>query len=422
MKLIFNYSFSSIALCVLMTAVCPPSAYPQTFSVLHTFTGAADGANPTSGLTMDRGGNLYGTAPGGGTGYGTVFELKQSRGSWIFSPLYSFHGSDDGAFPSAGVTFGPDGSLYGTTQNGGTHNHGTVFRLHPPATFCRSVLCPWTENVLYRFRGALDGGDGSLPNYGDVVFDSTGALYGMTSGGGVQDAGSVYKLTRSGGTWTETVLYSFVNGNDGGLPYGGLALDPAGNLFGTAAQHGSQGFGTVFQLTLSGSQWVERTLYSFQGIDDGGYPAGTPLLDAAGNLFGTTSFAGGLGGGTDFVVSPSGDNWTFSVIQNSPEASVPWAGLTSDAAGNLYGTTVYGGDFDGVCDPQGCGTVYKLSPIVGGYLYTQLYAFTGGADGQSPYGRVLVDAAGNLYGTALLGGFTGQGCFNGCGVVWQIRP
>jgi hypothetical protein len=187
----------AIALAILTIA---PMAQAQTLSVLHSFTGYGDGAVSTAGLTMDHAGNFYGTTSIGGAaygteGYGTVFELSRAGASWILRTIYTFQGGDDGFNPYAGVVFGPDGALYGTTSdsgdpedNRGTNHYdscgacGTVFRLTPPSHFCQSFSCPWTKTVLYRFTAA--GGDGAAPGYGDLAFDAAGNIYGTTTAGG----------------------------------------------------------------------------------------------------------------------------------------------------------------------------------------------------------------------------------------------
>src|SRR5664279_4129579 len=179
-------AMTALAMAFALTVVSTQAAHAQvgTLEVLHTFTGGTDGAAPDAGLTMDRAGNLYGTANvggSGGSGHGTVFKLKRSGSGWTFSVLYAFTGNLDGGGPEARVIFGPNGNLYGTTTGGGPDNHGVVFRLSPPASFCRSISCPWTETVLYRFTGGADGGS---PETGDVVFDQAGNLYGTTAVGG----------------------------------------------------------------------------------------------------------------------------------------------------------------------------------------------------------------------------------------------
>src|SRR5208337_509555 len=200
--------------------VSPQGAEAQTFAVLHSFTGAADGGYPAAGLTLDRSGNLYGTTyDGNGIGYGKIFKLSHPNGGWVFTPLYSFSGGNDGANPIARVVFGPDGSLYGTTFAGGgsgcssgdSVGCGTVFNLRPPPTRPRSVFQPWNETVLFRFTGGADGGN---PGNGDLILDKAGTMYGTTGLGGIYGScngyacGTVFQLTHSNGSWQESVLYN----------------------------------------------------------------------------------------------------------------------------------------------------------------------------------------------------------------------
>ena len=180
-----------------------------------------------------------------------------------------------------------------------------VYSLSPPATGCKTALCPWTETILYQFTG---GSDGSNPG-GNLTFDRAGNLYGTTPYGGAFGQGTVFKLTPSNGGWTESVLHSFTGGSDGEQPNGGVILDEAGNLYGTTWEGGGSGCwgpgcGTVFQLTPSGSGWKENILYSFQYGTDGGYPIGGLIFDPSGNLYGTTTSGGSGGGGTVFELSP----------------------------------------------------------------------------------------------------------------------
>jgi len=386
------------------------SAQAQTFNVIHTFTGGMDGAFPEAGLTLDAAGNLYGTASAGGSsGSGTVYKLAHRGSGWTFSPLYNFAGGNDGASPIARVIFGSNGTLYGTTEIGGNCSSacGTVFNLGPPATACKSVLCYWSEKVLYRFQGGT--GDGYHPGYGDLVFDRSGNLYGTTINGGSNSAGIIYELTPSGGSWTEDILYNMTT-SSGIYPYSGVIFDHAGNLYGTALEGGPDSiYGTVYQLTPSGSGWAENTLYNFQKATDGASPYGGVIFDSSGNLYGTTSFNGPAGAGTVFELTPSNGSWTFTVLHSFAGNNGPYGGLTMDAAGNLYGTT-YG---DGA---HGYGNVFELSPSNGGWTYTDLYDFTGGSDGGYPFGTVAVGANGNLYGTT---GYFGN---DGYGVVWEITP
>jgi uncharacterized repeat protein (TIGR03803 family) len=399
----FRSPMALVSLLVL-TLVTTRAAQAQTYNILHSFSGGGDGGTPSAGLMMDKAGNLYGTAQFGGAGNGTVFKLSHPGSGWILSTLYAFQGGNDGLGPEARVIFGPDGGLYGTTTSGGFQGYGTVFELRPPVTACKSVICPWTETVLYRFQGGSDGID---PAYGDLTFDPTGNLYGTTSGGGLQlcggnTCGVVFKLTRSSGGWTESVLYSFTGSNDGGTPYSGVIFDSTGNLYGTAYYGGANTLGTVYELSPSGSAWTEKTLTDFSG--GGGSPLGGLTFDPQGNLFGT-----GFSGGTAFELKPSNGNWIYSLLYTFNGFDGPFGSLTVDGAGSLYGTNSSGGTYDQ-------GFVFKLTPSNGGWTFTDLYDFTGGNDGGFPLSNVILDSKGNLYGTAYLGGADGYG------VVWEITP
>ena len=400
-----------------------PAAQAQTYTVLHNFTGAQDGAFPQAGLTMAPTGSLYGTAyQGGEYGYGSVFQLRRSGSGWVFSPIYAFQGGNDGYWPYARVIAGPNGSLYGTTAEGGgggcnLYGCGTVFNLQPPlATVCRNVLCGWTKTVLYRFTGFQDG---YVP-LGDLIFDQTGNLYGTASDGSFPSLGTVYKLTPSYGYWTEDTLHTFTEGSDGTGPNSGVVFDTAGNLYGTTSTGGGGCFGNlcgaVYELSPSGSGWTETILYAFQGGTDGQSPIGGVIFDPAGNLYGTTSTGGAGGGGTAFELSPSGNSWTFNLLSSfsGGYGAGPLASLTRDMAGNLYGTTAGAGTYQH-------GSVFRLTPSGGGWTETDLYDFTGGSDGGSPRSIVTLDANGNLYGTTYTGGAYDCGD-EGCGVVWEITP
>jgi uncharacterized repeat protein (TIGR03803 family) len=402
------------------------SVQAQTFTVIHNFTGGKSGAQP-NGLTIDRDGNLYGTTVYGGTtgpncapkGCGTVFKLKRSGTGWVSTPLYTFIGGSDGVAPAGRVIFGPDGSLYGTTLQGGEGNCqylggpytgcGTVFKLRPPARACKTAPCDWTETVLYRFTGGVDGG---ISSYGDLVFDQAGNIYGTTISGGSGNGGTVYELTPSHGDCTESTLYSFTEGADGGTPFGSVIFDSAGNLYGTTSYGGKNDLGTVFQLAPSGSGWAETVLYNFKNGDDGSYPFAGLIFDGFGNLYGSTISGGTGGGGTIFTLTPSNGHWTLTTIHSFTGIGGPAANLLMDVTGNLYGTTV----IDGVHE---YGSVFKLTHSNGGWAYNSFHDFTFGSDGAYPESNVVFDANGNLYGTASSGG---AGCWYGCGVVWEIMP
>jgi uncharacterized repeat protein (TIGR03803 family) len=247
------------------------------------------------------------------------------------------------------------------------------------------------------------------------VFDPAGNIYGVTIVGGTSGQGTVYELTSG----TEKVLYAFSGGADGAQPFAGVIFHTTGKLYGATQTGGGGGFGTVYQLTSSASASGEKTLHSFQG-SDGATPVGSLIFDQSGNLYGTTCFGGAGGGGTVFKLTPSSGNWTLSTLHSFTGFDCPWARLTMDAAGNFYGAKVNGGDTQGVCFPSGCGTVYKLARSRDGWTYTDIHVFTG-VDGKNPYGHLIFDAAGNLYGTASIGG-TGSNCSLGCGVVFEITP
>jgi uncharacterized repeat protein (TIGR03803 family) len=380
---------------------------------VHEF-GSTDGANSAGSLILDSSGNFYGTtASGGAQDYGTVFKLAPaSGGGWQRTVLYSFKGGTDSGYPLAGLVRDNAGNLYGTTS--GVAGWGTVFELTPVAGG------QWTEKVLYAFKGYPDG---AYP-FAGLVFDSTGSLYGTTWAGGSIDSGTVFKLTpSSGGSWTEEVIYSFTGGADGVDPAAGLTWDTAGNLCGTTFYGGSgSGAGVVFELVPnSGGTWTEKVLYTFTGGADGNEPAAGVIFDQQGNLYGTTE-GGGKGTcafsrpcGVVFKLSPqSGGTWKESVIYDFPNDgnSSPLAELVFDSAGNLYGTASNQGQDNGCC-----GTVFKLAPKSGGgWKETTLHSFTGGNDGAIPEAGLVLDGAGNLYGT------TGTGGSAGGGVVFEITP
>jgi uncharacterized repeat protein (TIGR03803 family) len=406
-----------------LTVVFTTQAHAQTFTVLHRFTGGSDGFGPLAGVVMDRGGNLYGTSAGGGMtppqcntlvqGCGTVWELMKHNSNWLLKPLYQFSGYPDGDEPNARVIIGPDGSLYGTTQYGGTGGCtydstlvgcGTIFNLRPPATFCPNVNCPWQETILHSFSET----DAQQPTH-EVVFDRDGNFYGTAQFGGTQNGGVVYKMTRSNGGWLYTAIYNFSSSQHNGYyPYAGLAFDQAGNLYGTTSS-GGVGHGTVFELSPSGQGWTETVLYRFQGQSDGGGPAGV-AVDASGAVYGTTADGGPPGSnGTAFKLTPSGGGWTFSVLSGLPCGDC-FTGIGTgsqaspllDSSGNIYGTTLGNG--------FGCGSVFKLVPSGGSYTYVSLHDFICQSGGD-PYGNVISDGNGNLYSTT----------FNP-GVVFEITP
>jgi uncharacterized repeat protein (TIGR03803 family) len=390
-------SLLAFAVMLLLAAVAIPHAQAQAFKVVYNFTGGSDGGSPLDGLLADSSGNLYATtSAGGASGNGAVFEFSKAG---VESVLYSFAGGTDGASPQGGLIRDKSGNLYGTTYSGGVAGAGTVFM----------ITTTGTEEVLYSFAG---GKDAAFPEAG-LTLDAQGNLYGTTSAGGTFNYGAVFKLTapKSGGAWKETVLYSFgASGTDGQIPVSSLTLGAAGTFYGTTSAGGAYGYGTVFQLVHSGTSWQESVLHSFQDGDDGGVPYGGLIAGKSGSFYGSATEGGTNGGGTIFELTPSSGSWTFTVLYSNPGWGISgsFRNLLLDAAGNLYGTT----HCDGAND---AGTVYKLAPASGSWIYTSLYVFTGGTDGLYVYSNPVI-SQGHIYGT------TKQGGANGNGVIWQVVP
>lgn len=374
------------------------SAQSQTYKVIYNFTGnGSDGATPYGGPTLDGAGNLYGTTDlGGSNGSGSVYRLSPHGSSWTYTSLYSFKGGGDGAGPAFGsLVLGGGKALFGTTEGGGFF--GTAFAI---------CACPGREIELHSFG---TGTDGAQP-IGGLALDAAGNYYGTTSLGGTFGNGTVFGGKRSGTKWTEAVLYNFTGGNDAVNPVAGVSLDAAGNIYGTTSFGGAYGVGTIYLLTRSGSHWTESILYNFQGLDDGQNPVGGVVLDKAGNLYGTTFDGGVNGGGTVYQLSLKGGTWTFTVLYSfTGSYGGPYNKLTLEANGDIYGFT----NADGA---NGLGSVFKLTPGKGGWTFTDLHDFAGGDDGASPYGSVAVDASGNVFGTAAVGGSSNQG------LVYEITP
>lgn len=390
--------------------------------------------------------------------------LSAAHASATEKVLYSFTDGVDGGGPNGGLVFDPSGNAYGTTHFGGNDSCGgevgggcgVVFKLSPKSG-------GWSEAPLYAFDDSSDGG---FPNAG-VILDKSGNIYGTGSTGGnfacSIGCGVVYELAKGSG-WTEKVLHAF-DGTDGQFPNAGLLASKSGTLYSTTWYGGSSGNGTVFSLTPGSSGWNESVLYSFQGTTDGSAPAGGVVADRAGNLYGTTykydgdndgvafelhkkagwkdrvlytftdngggedPYAGLImpakgtlygtaiesgpdDGGTAFeLVRGKKQQWTAKVLHAfgaSGDGNAPYGGVVADKKGNLYGTTVFGG-------ANNAGIVYELSPSKSGqWKETILYSFTGGSDGQYPSGGLTLDSAGNLYGA------TSDGGTNGYGVVFEI--
>lgn len=388
----------ALVLCGLAAALAASAAEARSYSVLHSFHGA-DGRDPRAGLVADKDGNLYGTASVGGDltlnrklGFGTVFKIAADGG---FSILHVFMGGKlgDGGLPLANLVLDRLGNLYGTTYLGG-HGTGTVFKLAPDGT----------ETIVHAFTPKH--GDGALPTAG-LIRDSDGRLYGTTSQGGIANCnsrgcGTVYKIAPDG---TESLIYAFRGGSDGATPSNGaLVKDDAGNFYGTTVAGGDVGCstgicGVVYKLTPRGQETV---LHAFAGGSDGSYPLGGLAIDAAGNLYGTTAQGGGgcsgAGCGIVFKIALDGRYSIIHVFAGGSDGGGPFSTLLLDRRGNLYGTTSYGGD-------AGDGTVFKLAPDGN---ETILHAFAMGR-GYDPSAS-LVSMHGALYGTTERGGHIRCNC------------
>jgi len=332
-----------------------PTTNGSVHTVLYSFTSGTDGGEPYKGVTLDREGNLYGTAVTGGSGSceggcGLVYKLTNSGGTWTQTVIHAFTGGDDGASPGARVTVDESGNVYGMTPTGGAYGLGTIYKIQQVANGT------WIFRVIHTFTGGSDGGSGSA---GRMVLHN-GHLYGAATTGGTYGSGVVFELKSRGvGEWHFRTIYSFQGQPDGSFPYGALLFDHLGNIYGTTYYGGTNDIGAVYELSPGPmGEWEERVLYSFQDGTDGNSPISNLVFDKAGNLYGTTS-EGGLGSGTIFELSPvRRDQWTETVVhlfQGPPDGAFPYNGMVVDRFGNFYGATVHGGDNDD-------GSIYKFTP------------------------------------------------------------
>jgi len=400
-------------------------------NTVFTFNGN-NGANPNGTMVMDAAGNLYGvTTTGGlancfGNTCGVVFKLTlSSSGHWTETVLHKFTGGSDGYFPNS-LIMDSAGNLYGTTPygggNGGQCNGGTgcgiVFKLSPRPTG------PWPETVLYRFSGT----DGAQPDA--LAFDSLGSLYGTTGNGGGGSAscasveltgcGILFQLTPTpSGPWTLTTVHTFLDTLSDGPGPQGLVFGPGGTIYGISFAGGSNGQGCVFQLVPGSGGWTFSLIHSFGGSGDGLFPNSGVIIDSQGNLFGTTPEGGTDHAGIVFELSPSsGGTWTENILysfQLGTGGYSPHALLAFDAAGNLYGTAFNGGGTNSRCT-NGCGTMFKLTPSGSGTWTESLVFRFVSTNGGNPAGGLVLDPAGNLYGTASIGGTANDG------VVFKFVP
>jgi uncharacterized repeat protein (TIGR03803 family) len=386
----------SVVIISLLLLVARP-AFAQAETVLYNFCSlkgtCPDGAAPVSSLTSDGAGNFYGTTLVAGWtygSYGNVFELSPNgNGGFNETTLHHFTLGADGAYPRSSVIFDNAGNLYGTASGGG-YGYGVVFQLS-------RVGSGWNETTLYTFTNGADGG---IP-WSSLIMDSAGNLYGTTISGGPGGFGTVFELSSSGGGgWIEKVIYSFDKSTL--LEPSGLAMDGNGNIFGAA------GF-TVFELSPNGNGgWNPNVIYTFPGkyfsID------GTPVIDKEGNIFGTImrEYKKLPSVGRVYKLSRTNNQWAMQTLASWGNNTGPRGGVVLDAAGNVYGTTVAGGS-------NGYGTVFKLVPQSTRYSKKVLWNFDG-IDGATPLGGLILDSAGNLYGTTWAGGT------QGFGTAFEVTP
>jgi uncharacterized repeat protein (TIGR03803 family) len=400
----------AIMLFAVMALVAASQA--QTESVIFNFGGSTAGFDPATPLISDSAGNLYGSVTSGGAASaGTIYKLTPNNGTWNLSVLYEFRGGTDGEYVGA-ITLDDRGNIYGTTSHGGAHNLGTVFKLYPTAN-------GWKKTVLFNFSVSAGGIPPQAFFSNTLTFDSAGNLYGVTTNGIKHpQGGTVYRLSpTASGPWTHTVLWDFSGGVDGQfLTDRKLLLDSAGNVYGVATAGGTYGGGVVFKLTPAASgPWTKTVLYTFVGTADGAAPNGGLVSDSQGNLYGTTEGGGSAkcypGCGVVFKLVPTkSGEWTEHTLLIFQNQESPYGGLIRDSAGNLYGTAYAGG--------SGSGIVFELSPpTTGAWTETILHTFAGSpTDGQGPLTTLLRDKSGNLFGTTFGGGS------NYGGTAFEIVP
>ena len=322
------------------------------FRVLYAFKGGEDVSTPVGNIVFDAAGNLYGVASGGGAhNLGGIFKLAPgAEGDWTETIVHSFAGAD-GQVPRAGLTIDATGNLYGTAGSGGTYGWGLVFELSP------GPHGGWTDSILYNFQGSPDG---AVP-WGEVTFDSQGNIYGVTGAGGNNNSGSVYELVPNGsGGWNESVIGRFKNAQIG-YPHSELLLASTGDIFGVGQGDGEGG--EVFHLTQNNDgSWTETTIFTF-GAHSGINPYGGLATDAEGNLYGTTPNGGFYDLGTVYRLSPgSGSAWTHTTIhsfaaEGRGDGEIPEGGLTEGEPGVYYGTT-----FGELYEATQAGTVFTIKP------------------------------------------------------------
>jgi len=363
---------------IAMASASPLAAHAAvTETVLYSFE-TVHGMHPHSGLVVDKTGAFYGTTlHGGKNSLGTVYKFADGK----LTVLYSFKGNRDGAFPNAGVTLDKSGNLIGTTQGADiSSDFGTIFSVAPDGT----------ENVLHRFKNVPDGNSPQS----ELILGPDGRYYGTAVSGAI-GAGDVFAISRGGHL---SVIYSFGAGVDGGNPAAKLLSDGSGTFYSTTYNNGAHGWGTVFNVTSSGS---EHVIYAFTGGDDGRNPATGVTADAAGNLYGTTYFGGTADKGVVFRIASDGTESVLHSFTGGDDGANPLSDLLMDKRGNIYGTANQGG-------ANGGGTVFEINAAG---KFKTLYTFQGGnsGDGQNPAGDLYMDKQGTLYSTTINGGANASG-------------
>jgi uncharacterized repeat protein (TIGR03803 family) len=381
--------------------------------VLYAFCSqqnCADGAYPYAGVISDKAHNLYGTTQQGGDNFqGLVYELKHTKSGWKEIVLYKFTGGADGGGPMGQLVFDTEGNLYGIA-NGGGAGYGTVYELSHSKT-------GWIFKVIHTFQGGDDGVVGI--GVSGLVLDKVGHLYGVTEMGGTAGYGTIFELSRTGSKWNKKTLYNFASGADAQDPLMGLTWDNAGNLYGATVGGGADGCGAVFELAHKKDAWKESVIYNFTGGGDGCWPEfGSLTIPKSGEIYGTTGAGGSDNQGVIYLLKRSDGTWSETTLYDftgAGDGGQVFAGVTLDPAGNIFGAAAYYGT-------DSYGTVVKLTKEKSGYQEKTLQDFTG-SDGGYPYGNIMVDATGNLYGTTFRGGNLSCNSVNqGCGVVFEMKP
>ncbi len=390
-----------LSMAVMLPVVSLPMA-AQTFEAIYNFSDGNDSGFPQNGVTIDSAGNLWGTTAQ------TVFQISH-RG---FSTIYRFPNDPSGP---QDVLLDPSGRIWSSTYYGGDLNCdsfgcGTLFNLRPHPAVSPNTNQYWNEVTVHIFHGSVQG-DGSVPNPG-LIMDGAGNIFGTTqSGGGACNCGTIFELSPAGQSWTLTTLYAFTGGNDGSGPLSGVVA--IGNkLYGTTQLGGSGGHGVAYELAFNGATWVETPIHALHGGDEGEFPYGGLTVDPDGNLYGTTLAGGTGGGGTVFKLTNTAGVWSFQLVAPLSGSGGPTGNLALDSQGDIYGSTEADGAFAG-------GSVFEVVPFGGSWTYRTLHDFClSGCGGFVPLGKVSLDSAGNLFGTTVDGG---TGCAPlGCGVVWEI--